>query len=125
MEGQGWHWRQGLVQGAAVLVRGGHVGGQPRLGLHRVRQGEVGRELRLGTQVEVPAGGSMGMLRPLKRSTWKRRARPSPGPAVAEAPSCRSRGIFMQAAVGLLPLPKGRGKRAGQLMSIAQGKKKC
>lgn len=64
-----------------MLVRGGHVGGQPRLGLDRVRQGEVGGKLRLGTQVEVPAGGSMGMLRPLKRSTWKRNARPSRGGA--------------------------------------------
>lgn len=60
------------MQGSTVLVRRGHVGSQPRLRLHRVRQGEVGGELRLGTQVEMPAGGSMGMLRPLKGSTWKR-----------------------------------------------------
>lgn len=65
--------------------------GQPRLGLHRVRQGEVGGELRLGTQVEMSAGGSMGMLRPLKWSTWKRRARLSPGPVRFRAPGCPSR----------------------------------
>lgn len=61
------------MQGTTVLVRRSHVRGEPRLGLHRVRQGEVSGELRLGTQMEVPAGGSMGMLRSLKRSTWKRR----------------------------------------------------
>lgn len=90
-------------------MRGGHVGGQPRLGLHCVGQGEVGGELRLGTQVEVPAGGSMGMLRPLKRSTWKRRARPSWGPAAAGA--SQPGGCPSRARIGQTPLPKQLMKR--------------
>lgn len=61
------------MQGAAVLVARGHVGAEARLRLHGVGQGEVGRELlRLrGTQVEVAAGGSVRMLRPLKGGTWR------------------------------------------------------
>lgn len=61
------------MQGAAVLVGRGHVGAEARLRLNRVRQREVGRELlRLrGAQVEVAAGGSVRMLRPLKGGTWR------------------------------------------------------
>lgn len=61
------------MQGAAVLVGRGHVGAEARLRLNRVRQWEVGRELlRLrGAQVEVAAGGSVRMLRPLKGGTWR------------------------------------------------------
>lgn len=81
-----------------MLVRGGHVGSQPRLRLHRVRQGEVGGERGLGTQVEMAAGGSMGMLRPLKGSTWKRRAQRSRGPAAARAD--QPRGCPPRARVG-------------------------
>lgn len=59
------------MQGAAVLVGLGHVGAEARLGLYRMGQGEVRRELlRLrGAQVEVAAGGSVRMLRPLKGGT--------------------------------------------------------
>lgn len=61
------------MQGAAVLVGRGHVGAEARLRLHGVGQGEVGCQLlRLrGAQVEVAAGGSVRMLRPLKRGTWR------------------------------------------------------
>lgn len=61
------------MQGAAVLVGRGHVGAEARLRLNRVGQREVGRELlRLrGAQVEVAAGGSVRMLRPLKGGTWR------------------------------------------------------
>ena len=61
------------MQGAAVLVGRGHVGAEARLRLHGVGQGEVGSELlRLrGAQVEVAAGGSVRMLRPLKGGTWR------------------------------------------------------
>lgn len=60
------------MQGAAVLVGRGHVGAEARLRLHGVAQREVGGELLWlrGAQVEVAAGGSVRMLRPLKGGTW-------------------------------------------------------
>lgn len=74
------------MQGAAVLVGRGHVGAEARLRLHGVGQGEVGRQLlRLwGAQVEVAAGGSVRMLRPLKRGTWRGKHR---GDAVKTSPA--------------------------------------
>lgn len=100
-----------------MLVCGGHVWGQPWLGLHCVRQGEVGGELRLGTQVEVSAGGSMGMLRPLKWSTWKRRAWLSPRPARFRAPGCPFRAGIGHTDVCLLCL-LAEEERTGQLTLI-------
>lgn len=77
------------MQGAAVLVGRGHVGAEARLGLHGVGQGEVGRELlRLqGAQVEVAAGGSVRMLRPLKGGTWRERQGQREDPVRTGAPS--------------------------------------
>ena len=65
------------MQGSAVLVGRGHVGAEARLRLHGVGQGEVGRELLWlrGAQVEVAAGGSVRMLRPLKGGTWRSKGR--------------------------------------------------
>lgn len=55
-----------------MLVGRGHVGAEARLRLHWVGQREVGGELLWlrGAQVEVAAGGSVRMLRPLKGGTW-------------------------------------------------------
>lgn len=93
------------MQGAAVLVGRGHVGAEARLRLHGVGQGEVGRQLLWlrGAQVEVTAGGSVRMLRPLKRGTWRGKdredsmtTRPAPRP-------CRRDDALAAGGTGGLP----------------------